>query len=314
MKARFARIFAASSAIAAVALIGFAAPAAAAPEPADSPQSYLAGVAAQSANPGSAPPGANDPTCRSEKNPVILLHGYISNSTLTWQGLSPTLRDHGHCVFTFDYGRAAFSGTLGGITAVEPSAPLFAAFVDDVLAKTGASKINLIGHSEGGTMPFYYLTRLGGAAKVDRYIGIAPLYRGTTQWGLAGLIGQLYASPAGPALMNVCGACRDMVVGSDFLTDLAAHGDDAPNVQFTNIMTRFDQNATPYTTGMLAGSNVNNVVVQDRCDRDFSDHYQLPYSPTTTQIVLGALDPTYTPTGGCTLSLPIAGVPAMSGS
>ncbi|NLG54045.1 MAG: alpha/beta fold hydrolase [Rhodococcus sp.] len=260
-------------------------------------------------NPGSTPPGADDPSCQSTRNPVVLLPGFVANSTLTWQALAPLLRDQGYCLYTFDFGQAPYSGTLGGITAVEPGATEFAHFVDDVLARTGATQVDLIGHSEGATMPFYYLTRLGGAAKVDRYIGIAPLYNGTSQWGLAGLIGQMYDSPAGPALMNVCGACRDMVTGSAFLTDLAAHGDAAPTVQFTNIMTRYDQNATPYTTGMLAGSNVNNVVVQDLCDRDYSDHYQLTYSPTTLNVVLSALDPNYSPSWGCELSLPIVGRP-----
>ena len=34
-------------------------------------------------------------------------------------------------------------------------------------------------------------------------------------------------------------------------------------------MTRYDQIATPYTTGMLRGPNVRNVVVQDRCATDY---------------------------------------------
>ncbi|MGB2948294.1 MAG: alpha/beta fold hydrolase [Rhodococcus sp. (in: high G+C Gram-positive bacteria)] len=300
-----------SAATVAAVMAATAAPAIAqqAPEPSDYPFSYLAGIRAQAADPGSAPPGTNDPTCRSERNPVVLLHGFVSNSTLTWQALAPLLRDRGYCVFTFDYGRADFSGTLGGITPVEPSATEFARFVDEVLADTGADAIDLIGHSEGGTMPFHFLTRLGGADKVDRYIGIAPLYRGTSQWGLAGLIGELYSSPAGQVLTDVCGACRDMVSGSAFLAELDPHGDAAPSVQFTNIMTRYDQNATPYTTGVLEGRNVSNVVVQDLCSQDYSDHYQLTYSPTTAHIVLGALDANYTATPTCSPSLPVLGVP-----
>ena len=74
-------------------------------------------------------------------------------------------------------------------------------------------------------------------------------------------------------------------------------------------MTRYDQNATPYTTGMLEGRNVSNVVVQDLCSQDYSDHYQLTYSPTTAHIVLGALDANYTATPTCSPSLPVLGVP-----
>lgn len=311
MGIRFVHALATAVSAAAVAAVvaATAAPAGAQPAPAEYPFSYRAGIRAQAADPGSAPPGANDPTCRSERNPVVLLHGFVSNSTLTWQALSPLLRDHGYCVFTFDYGRADFSGTLGGITPVEPRATEFARFVDEVLADSGADEIDLIGHSEGGTMPFHFLTRLGGADKVDRYIGIAPLYRGTSQWGLAGLIGELYSSPAGQVLTDVCGACRDMVSGSAFLAELDPHGDAAPGVQFTNIMTRYDQNATPYTTGVLEGRNVRNVVVQDLCSQDYSDHYQITYSPTTAHIVLGALDANYQATPTCSPTLPVLGVP-----
>ncbi len=38
---------------------------------------------------------------------------------------------------------------------MERSAPQLAAFVDKVLAATGASKVDLVGHSEGTVMPRY---------------------------------------------------------------------------------------------------------------------------------------------------------------
>ncbi|WP_084436079.1 esterase/lipase family protein [Aldersonia kunmingensis] len=270
----------------------------------DYPYSYLHGLTLADV------PAETDCTPAPGKaDPVVLLPGFIANSATTWQALAPQLRDEGYCVYLFDYGHTSWSGDFGGIASVVPAAREFARYVDDLLAETGSRKIDLIGHSEGGTMPFYHLTRLDGTSKVDSYIGIAPLYRGTTQWGLAPLINLAYASPVAPALGDFCGACGDMIAGSRFLTDLAAHGDSAPGVRFTNIMTRYDENATPYTTGMLDGANVTNVVVQDRCATDYSDHYQLPYSPTTASIVLDALDPGRNQPTACALSLPILGVP-----
>jgi triacylglycerol esterase/lipase EstA (alpha/beta hydrolase family) len=234
----------------------------------------------------------------------VLLHGFATNSTVTWQTMAPLLANKGYCVFTVDYG---IVGPLGGLAKVVPGAFEVRDFIDRVLTSTGAQRVDLVGHSEGATMPFYYLTRLGGAEKVDRLVGIAPLWRGTTQLGLAPLIDALFRSPVGPQLAEICGACRDMIAGSDFLADLDPHGNAAPQVRFTNIMTRYDENATPYTTGVLDGANSTNIVVQDVCATDYSEHYQLPSSPTTAGLVLNALDPSAATPPPCTTVLPFVG-------
>ncbi|NHA01134.1 alpha/beta fold hydrolase [Nocardioides sp. W3-2-3] len=54
-----------------------------------------------------------------------------------------------------------------------------AAFVDRVLAATGATKVNVVGHSQGGLIPTYFIKRLGGASKIDKYVGLAPSNHGT---------------------------------------------------------------------------------------------------------------------------------------
>lgn len=41
-------------------------------------------------------------------------------------------------------------------------------FVDQVLNATGASKVNIFGHSEGSIVPRYYLKFLDGATKVGK--------------------------------------------------------------------------------------------------------------------------------------------------
>jgi triacylglycerol esterase/lipase EstA (alpha/beta hydrolase family) len=67
-----------------------------------------------------------------------------------WQGAAPLLANHGYCVFAFNYGGATSSDDIQGTGEIEASALQLASFVDSVLAQTGASKVDLVGHSQAG--------------------------------------------------------------------------------------------------------------------------------------------------------------------
>jgi triacylglycerol lipase len=111
---------------------------------------------------GVAPPGANDWTCEPSArhpHPVVLVHGTFGDMTVSWNRVSPALVRRGYCVFALDYGDRATG-------PVERSADELARFVDHVRASTGAAKVSLVGHSQGGMMPRYYIRHLGGASVV----------------------------------------------------------------------------------------------------------------------------------------------------
>ena len=104
--------------------------------------------------------------------PVVLLHGLGATARhATGRYVGPRLKAAGYCVFAITYGMdprtRGFFYRPGGTIAAEKSAPEIGAFVDRVLAATGASKVDFVGHSEGTVTPRYYLERLGGAPKVD---------------------------------------------------------------------------------------------------------------------------------------------------
>ena len=66
--------------------------------------------------------------------------------------------------------------------------------VDRVLAATHARQVDVVGHSQGGMMPRYYIEFLGGAAKVHVLVGLAASNQGTTLNGfvkLADVLGAL---------------------------------------------------------------------------------------------------------------------------
>ncbi|MEV5465667.1 alpha/beta fold hydrolase [Streptomyces griseoincarnatus] len=202
--------------------------------------------------------------------PVVLVHGTFGNSVDNWLGLAPYLKNRGYCVFSLDYGQLPGVPFFHGLGPVEKSAEQLDAYVDRVRAATGAAKADVVGHSQGGMMPRYYLKFLGGAAEVNALIGIAPSNHGTTLSGLTALLP--YFPGAEDLLSTATPALADQIAGSAFLTKLNAGGDTVPGVRYTVIATKYDQVVTPYRSAFLTGPNVRNVVLQDLCAVDLSEH------------------------------------------
>ena len=256
------------------------------------------------------PPGANDWSCRptsAHPRPVVLVHGTFGDMSDSWQALSPLLVDNGYCVFAFNYGSANGSGDLGiyGVGDVANSAVQLSGFVDRVLAATGAGQVDIVGHSQGGMMPRYYLKFLGGAAKVGALVGLAPSNHGTTLNGLSTLAA--FFPGADAFLGTVCSACAEQEAGSSFLPSLNAGGDTVPSVQYTVIESRYDEVVTPYTSAFLSGPNVTNVLLQDQCPVDYGEHLSMPYDHIADADVLNALDPAHQRTPACSPVLAVIG-------
>ncbi|MGZ4271910.1 MAG: esterase/lipase family protein [Solirubrobacteraceae bacterium] len=224
--------------------------------------------------PAVSPPGANDFSCRpsaQHPEPIVLVHGTFEGAADNWATMSPQLKNAGYCVFALDYG----SRGTGDIAA---SAGQLARFVDAVLAATGAHRVSLVGHSQGGMMPRYYIKFLGGASKVDDLVGLAPSNHGTTNPG-AFVAGQ-----------TVCEACDQQRAGSDFLQQLNA-GDETPgSISYTVIETKYDEVVTPYTSAFLAdGPNTANILLQDACPAEVIDHHEMPNDQLALRWTLQAL-------------------------
>jgi triacylglycerol lipase len=220
------------------------------------------------------PSGANNWTCKPvsvRPNPVVLVHGTYGDMSM-WGTLSRALVNSGYCVYALNYGNQ-------GTDSMSTSAGELKTFVDRVLASTGAAKVSIVGHSQGGTMPRYYLKNLGGAAKVNDMVSISAANHGTTNTGVtAKMVG--YA---------VCTACSQLVAGSTFLAGLNA-GDETPgSVSYTNVVTAYDKVVTPYTSGYLSGPSTTNIRLQDLCPADTASHTQGPDDPAVIRIVGTAL-------------------------
>ena len=260
-------------------------------------------------SPTASPPGANNWSCKPKAphpRPVVLVHGTFADMSDSWQALSPLLANNGYCVYALNYGSSNGSGELG-IYATGPipaSAAELGSFVDRVLAATHKTKVDLVGHSQGGMMPRYYLRFLGGAAKVHTLVGLASSNHGTTVNGLFTL-GSFF--PGADSFFGLCQACEEQAAGSPFLTNLNAGSETVPGVSYTVIESENDEVVTPYTSAFLTGKKVTNIDLQKQCALDQGEHLSMPYDHIADADVLNALDPAHPVPVDCGPVAPIAG-------
>ena len=284
--------------------------ASASPSAGDLPVVYNGALGYAHINPTASPPGANDWSCKptaAHPRPVVLVHGTFADMADSWQALSPLLVDNGYCVFSLNYGSYDGSGLIGvdGTGPIETSAAQLQSFVNRVLAATGAGQVDLVGHSQGGMMPRYYLKFLGGATKVHTLVGLAPSNHGTTLDGLFTLAGHF---PGATNLgLGFCPACTEQEAGSAFMTRLNAGGDTVPGVSYTVIESTNDEVVTPYTSAFLTGPNVTDITLQSQCPLDLGEHLSMPYDHIADADVLTALDPAHPSRPACTPVLPVVG-------
>lgn len=262
--------------------------------------------------------GANDFACKpsaAHPNPVVLVHGLIATMGSNWGTMSPLLKNNGFCVFAITYGRRDGNKYFGGLTRMQESAAELDAFVKRVRAATGADKIDIVGHSEGTVMPRWWMSFMGGAELVDRYVMLTPLWDGTRLGGSDVLLAasKQFSPGSEENVGNVfdtlgCGSCPQFVHGSQYLSDVDRVGKALGQVRYTNIVTKYDELVVPYTSGILDAPRVKNYVLQDVCPQDYAEHAAVAFDPMAAQLMLNALDPEHARPVTCVPMTP-AGAP-----
>ena len=267
-------------------------------------------------NPDASPRGADDFACKptaAHPRPVVLVHGTFANRFNSFAALAPALKKAGFCVFSLNYGKSSLR-SLGvyGMRSIRSSADELSAYVDRVLAATGAPQVDLVGYSQGAVVSRAYLRWSGGTNatdpsqnKVHGLVGLSGVNHGTTLFGLTTLaksIGLL------PLLKSQLGqGPLDLIAGSSLLTQLGAGGETQPGVNYTMVATTTDEISVPYRGAFLTAgtaATVNNVLLQQGCPTDLSDHFNITYSPRAAALVTRALDPTSTTKVPCDIVLP----------
>ncbi|MGN0100425.1 MAG: esterase/lipase family protein [Dietzia sp.] len=292
------------------------APTAGGPHPV--PASFVDGLRAEVQNPLGEHPATNDWDCElteARPRPVILVHGTFLNRQDNWAYLAPSQANEGYCVFALTYAAHPQApwplSALGGTRTMEEGAAELAVFVDRVREATGADKVDLVGHSQGTLMPAVYVNELGGHEFVENYVGLGSVWRGSTAFFISqafDLFGQIGVRDEVEHFFRTvgCGACNQVLAGSQFFHDLWRTGTPYhPDVQYTNILTRYDEIVTPFTSGLVEGPNAENHIVQDFCAQDYSEHVSIVTDPVARDLVLNALDPENPRPVGCVFVPPI---------
>ncbi|WP_328559224.1 alpha/beta fold hydrolase [Streptomyces coelicoflavus] len=236
----------------------------------------------------------NAPPSEEHPRPVVLVHGTFGNRGYTWNTATPLLREQGHRVFRLDYGQHG-NPVIFGLGDIKHSARQLAEFVDEVLRRTGAQKVDLVGFSQGGMMPRYFLNALGGGPKVHNFVGISPSNHGVTAQGLMNLARQIPGAVEvleQGAVGEVVPAWPQLQHDHPFQRELADLGETTEGVRHTVIATRYDDVVTPYTSCALEeteGRYVRNIVLQDIAPDDHTPHVSMPYNATVLKEVLTAL-------------------------
>jgi triacylglycerol lipase len=160
-----------------------------------------------------------------DRNPILLVHGLMDTSH-EMRKIASHLGDRGWQVFDLDL-------TLNnGDTRLE----ILAGQVADLVERTFEphQSIDLLGFSMGGLVTRYYLQRLGGIKRVQRYISISAPNHGTIA-----------------AYFSMRPGCVQMRPNSEFMTDLNRDVDRLKCLNFTCLWTPFDLIILPPSSSQL---------------------------------------------------------------
>jgi triacylglycerol lipase len=150
----------------------------------------------------------------SDRNPVILIHG-IWDTKVIFNKMSAHLTQLGWCVHSLNL--LPNDGTIG----LDSLAQQLADYISETFHPEQA--IDIVGYSMGGIVSRYYVQRLGGINRVQRFITISSPHKGTLT---------AYSLPL-PGYL-------DMRPDSSLLQDLDRDVTMLKQINFTSIWTPFD--------------------------------------------------------------------------
>ncbi|MER5971595.1 alpha/beta fold hydrolase [Streptomyces sp. NPDC002055] len=206
-------------------------------------------------------PGAGHP-------PVLLLHGFIDNRSV-FVLLRRSLRQHGWTqVEALNYSPLCCD--------IREAATLLGRHIEEVCARTGHDRVDVVGHSLGGLIARYYAQRLGGDTRIRTLVTLGTPHSGTR------------AIP----LLSAHPIVRQMRPDSDVIEELASPAPDCAT-HFVSFWSDLDQVMVPLETARLEHPDLvtHNVQVSG------IGHLALPVHAAVAAGIRQALDDEASATG-----------------
>ncbi len=164
-------------------------------------------------------------------NPILFVHGYTSNAA-AWDNMKARFLADGwesNRLYAYTFSSTQSNATVANAVKTR---------VNEILAATGASKVDIIAHSMGSLSSRYYIKNLGGQSTVDDWVSLGGPNHGTV-WAL----GCWFLTP-----------CAQMIPGSSFLNALNS-GDETPGaVHYGTWWSPCDELITPDESVILGGA------------------------------------------------------------
>jgi len=179
----------------------------------------------------------SEPECLLSRPPLVLAHGFLASGD-TWSRHVRRLTALGSCpdqVRTFDWN----SLNQGGDHVSE-----LEALIDQLLMESGATQVDLVGHSAGGGLGYSFLSDEARAQKVRRYVHIASFPN---------------EGPAGPE------GAPTPTLNLWSLSDLTVEGADIPNA--TNV-TLNDEDHYGVATSFASFQALYSFLYDEEVDED----------------------------------------------
>ena len=199
--------------------------------------------------------------------PVLLVHGTFVDGETNWGwNYWKALPLDGFDVCMVDLPKAAM-----GDAQVSGE---YVARAIQLMSRRFESKIDVLGHSQGGLVQRWAIKWFPSGTKVDDYVALATPSHGTVTADVSSALGQCFE------------ACWQMRTDAKFI-EAINRGDETPgSISYTSIYTQTDQLVQPPRTAKLNGGT--NIKLQEVCPGRTVDHVAIAGDGAVYDMVIDA--------------------------